>query len=250
MTIEPLSDPTHVLVTSTADDAGVEADATTAAVTAVLDYADSVTLWVDTALLSDDHPALAQRLTEATTSTGEQLRAPVEGVRGPLSDLLSLRDFHRSVSLERLDAVRDGQQLLSYVPDHSQFRLDVEPAPGLERAVETALDGEPAGLLPATVLADWDEDDTHYRLEPPSLCVDNACFSLSLLARCEFFEEAREIRLSWATGGGILASVVEYVGPRRPTRLAFDSARRYDDAAEAFRTVAATLGVETATDRE
>jgi hypothetical protein len=250
MTREPQPDPTHVLVSSTTDDAGVEADATTAAVAAVLDHADSVTLWVDTTLLSDDHPALARRLREATTSTGEKLRAPVEDVREPLSDLLSLRDFHRSVSLERLDAVRDGEQLLSYVPDHSQFRLDVEPVPELERAVGTALDGKPAGLLPATVLAAWDEDGTHYRLEPPSLCVDNACFSLSLLARCEFDEQRREIRLSWATGDGILASVIERIGPSRPTRLAFDSAGRYEDATEAFRTIAAPLGVETATDRE
>jgi hypothetical protein len=88
MTREPQPDPTHVLVSSTTDDAGVEADATTAAVAAVLDHADSVTLWVDTTLLSDDHPALARRLREATTSTGEKLRAPVEDVREPLSDLL------------------------------------------------------------------------------------------------------------------------------------------------------------------
>jgi hypothetical protein len=159
-------EPTHVLVVTTSGDATVEATATAAAVRAVLDHADTVALRIDLDAIATDHPDLAHRLQDRTDRVDDELRARVDRVCGPLSDLLDVTDVHRFVTLERLDASRDGRQILHYVPDHAIFEIDASAADGVAEALDRAVTDLPAGLLPATTLADWDDDGTHYELDP------------------------------------------------------------------------------------
>ena len=239
-------DPTHTLVLATSGDATAEASATATAVRAVLDHADTVTLHLDPGALASDHPELAAELRAATEQVDDGVRrASVDRVREPLAALLDLTDVHRFVTLERLDASRDGRLLLHYVPDHTTFEVDATAAEGVVDAVSRAVADEPASLLPETVLADWDVDGTQYELAPPSLCVDGAtCFGLGALDRVAFDDADRTIRLTWAAGDGLLATAGELLGPNRPRRFEFDSANRYVHVAEAFETVADALGVE------
>ncbi|WP_435348898.1 hypothetical protein [Haloarchaeobius sp. HRN-SO-5] len=236
-------DPTHVLVLATSGDAEVEARVTAAAVEAVLDRADAVSAHVDTAVLEADHPDIARRLRNACgSSEDDEFRAPVDAIRAPLSDLLAQSTFHRFVTLERIDAVRDGRPVLKYVPDHHVFELDASTDEGLVDAVATAVADEPGGLLPATVLADWSEDGTHYELEPPSLCVEwTTCFDLAFLERVEFDESNSEIRLIWTNDGVVVATIRGLLGPARPGQFRFDSRNRYEAVAGAFREVADAL---------
>ncbi|MFD1647411.1 hypothetical protein [Haloarchaeobius litoreus] len=239
-------DPTHTLVITTSGDATAEASATAAAVGAVLDHADAVTLHLDPGALASDHPELAEQLRAATEQVDDGvLRAPVDRVREPLAALLNLTDVHRFVTLERLDASRDGRQLLHYVPDHTTFTVDATAAEGVVDSVSCAVADEHAGLLPAGTLAAWDADGTHYELTPPSLCVDGStCFGLGALDGIAFDDGGRAIRLTWATGDGLLATVGTLLGPNRPERFEFDSPNRYADVAGAFETVADALGLE------
>ncbi|WP_256296708.1 hypothetical protein [Haloarchaeobius salinus] len=241
-------DPTHTLVLTTSGDATAEASATAAAVGAVLDHADAVTLHLDPGALASDHPELAEQLRAAAEQVDDGvLRASVDRVREPLAALLDLTDVHRFVTLERLDASRDGRRLLHYVPDHTTFEVDATAAEGVVDAVSRAVADEPAGLLPTAVLADWYADGTRYELAPPSLCVDGAtCFGLGALDRVAFDDAARTVRLTWATGDGLLATAGELLGPNRPERFEFDSPNRYADVADAFETVADALEVEKA----
>jgi len=239
-------EPTHVFVVTTSGDATAEATATAAAVSAVLDHADTVALRLDVDALATDHPDLAHRLRARTDRVDDELRARVDRVRGPLSDLLDVTDVHRFVTLERLDASRDGRQVLHYVPDHAIFEIDASAAKEVTDAVSCAVTDVPAGLLPVTVLADWYEDGTHYELDPPSLCVGDAtCFDLAALERVAFDDDGRSICLTWEREGGVLATAMELLGPSRPERLRFDSSNRYEDVAAAFETVADALDVET-----
>jgi hypothetical protein len=241
-----LFDPSHVLVVTTSGDSAAEAAATAAAVEAVLDRSDTVALRMDLAALASDHPDLADRIREATDSEDNVLRAPVDRVRDALSAVLDLTDVHRFVALERLDAFRDGQPVLRYVPDHATFELDESAADGVADDVARAVVDEPAGLLPATVLADWYVDGTHYELAPPSLCVDGAsCFDLDTLERITFDEHQFAITLQWRRDGGVLAAVTDRLGPDSPDEFRFDSPNRYAAVAAAFETVADALDVET-----
>ena len=243
-------DPTHTLVLATSGDATAEASATAAALRTVLDHTDTVMLDLDLDVLASDHPRLAERLRDRVDDDGDTLRAPVDRVRDPLSDLLALTDIHRFVTLERLDAFRDGRLLLHYVPDHATFEVDAAAADGVDDAVSRAVADEPAGLLPAGTLADWYEGGTQYELGPPSLCVDGStCFALAELERVAFDDGNQTIRVTWRDGGGILAAASELLGPRRPNRFAFDSPNRYEDVAAAFATVVDALDVETAGER-
>ncbi|WP_440988917.1 hypothetical protein [Haloarchaeobius baliensis] len=239
-------DPTHVLVITTSGDASAEARATAAAVRAVFDHTDTVVLRLDVDGLASDHPEIANGVRAATEAEGGVLRAAVDQIRDPLTALLDLTDVHRFVTLERLDAFRDGRQVLHYVPDHTTVELDDAASDGVADAVSRAVTDEPVGLLPAGRLADWYEDGTHYELAPPSLCVDDsACFDLAALERVEVDREHHVVRLSWARGDGVLAAASELLGPNRPEQFAFDSPNRYADVAEAFETVADALDVET-----
>ncbi|MFC4408049.1 hypothetical protein [Haloarchaeobius iranensis] len=239
-------DPTHTLVLTTSGDATAEATVTAAAVEAVLDNADAVTLHLDPGALTSDHPELAEQLRAATEQVDDGvLRAPVDRVHDPLADLLDLTDAHRFVTLERLDASRDGRQLLHYVPDHTTFEADATAAEGVVDAVSRAVADQPAGLLPTAVLADWDADGTRYELAPPSLCVDGGtCFGLGALDRIAFDDGNHTIRLTWATGDGLLATAGALLGPNRPGRFKFDSPNRYAAVTDAFETVADALEVE------
>lgn len=155
-------------------------------------------------------------------------------------------NVHRFVTLDRVDAFRDGRQILRYVPDHRRFAVTVDHDGRLEAAIRAAIRDEPAALLPATTLAAWDDGGTRYALEPPSLCVDNACFSLASLDGIAFDEPAREIQLTWSTDEGITASLIGLFRTERPGRLRFDSSERYDAVADGFRDVAESLGIGTA----
>lgn len=103
-------EPTHVLVVTTSGDTAAEATATAAALRAVLDHVDIVTLRIDLDALATDHPDLAHRLQARTDRVDDELRARVDRGRGPLSDLLDVTDVHRFVTLEQLDAFRDGRR--------------------------------------------------------------------------------------------------------------------------------------------
>ncbi len=246
-------DPTHVLVLTTSDDSSteasetktaIEANATKTAVEAILDYADSLVLSIDVEALAGDHPEIAHQLKQKSNSIEEDiLRASPEKIHSPLSDLLSLTSFHRFVTLERIDAFRNDKQILHYVPDHRRFEINAGVDDQLETAIKTAIENEPAGLLPATVLADWYENDTHYKLEPPSLCANNACFSLSQIDNIEFNKNAREIQISWSTG--VMDSIIDLIRTSRPTHFQFNSSNRYDTIADALRDVAVELNIET-----
>jgi hypothetical protein len=242
-------DPTHVLVLATSGDAGTEAEVTAAAVEAVLDRADVVSVRVDTDALASDFPTLARRLGDAAGSDDEDdvTCRSVDAIREPLSDLLAQSIVHRFVTLERLDAFRDGHRVLGYVPDHHRFELDAAADEGLVDAVATAIADRPAGLLPATVLADWYEDGTHYELEPPSLCVDgDTCFALRSIEGVAFDGDDHEIRLTWTSEGGVAAAVLDFVGASRPERFRFDSPNRYEAVARAFRRLADALDLDVA----
>ncbi|MFC6953253.1 hypothetical protein [Halorubellus litoreus] len=249
-------DPTHALVVATDADATVEARATADAVDAVLDHADTVAVAVDRPMLADEHPAVADDLrtafasTEATSdATGggaRPLRAPVHEVRDALASLLALSCVHRFVAVERLDAFRDDRRVLAYVPDHGQFRVDAHATTdrdALRAAVDDALAAAPAGLLPARPLADWTAAGTRHVLEPPSLCVDDACFDLGALERVHLDADDRVVELAWRVDDGLVARALDALGPSRPDRFRFDSANRYADVAAAFRTVADALDV-------
>jgi hypothetical protein len=135
---------------------------------------------------------------------------------------------------------------VQYVPDHAIFEIDASAADDVAEALDRAVTDLPAGLLPARVLADWDDDGTHYELHPPSFCVGDAtCFELSGLERIRFDDDGRSICLTWERDGGVFAAASELLGPSRPKRLRFDSANRYGDVAAAFRTIADALAVET-----
>ncbi|WP_323676502.1 hypothetical protein [Halorubellus sp. PRR65] len=251
-------DPTHALVVRTTVDATTEARATAAAVDAVLDDADVVTVRVDLQALASDHPGVAGDLRAAFTPTADErddrtgpgvrtLRAPVAAGREALSAVLALDSVHRFVAVERVDAFRDGRQVLAYVPDHGRFRIDADAAAdpdALLGRVADALATEPAGVLPARPLATWIDAGTRYALEPPSLCVnDDACFDLGALERVALDPDDGVVRVAWTTGDGLAARALDALGPNRPARLRFDATSRYDRVATAFRTVADALDV-------
>ena len=249
-------DPTLALVVATDADATVEARATADAVDAVLDHVDSVAVTVHLPMLAGEHPVVADDLRTAFASAeaasddagggARTLRAPVHEVRDALASLLALTCVHRFVAVERLDAFRDDRRVLAYVPDHGQFCVDaraITDPDALRAGVEGALDAAPAGLLPARSLADWTDGGTRYVLEPPSLCVDDACFDLGALERVRLDADDRVVELAWRVDDGVVARALDALGPSRPHRFRFDSANRYADVAAAFRTVADALDV-------
>jgi|GEM_PF-1135803 hypothetical protein len=246
-------DPTHVLVLA-ADDARSDAEATAAAVDAVLDHADTVELHLDHRALADDHPRVADALAstlEPVDGDDGHRRGRADAARDALGALLAISSFHRFVSLSRVDAFSDDRRVLHYVPDHGRLELDATAAAddtALVNDLDGAVTGHVAGLLPRRTLADWYEDGTRYELEPPSLCVDgDACFDLGALAGVAFDASNREIRLSWYDDTGVVATLLGALGPTRPERFRFDPSNRYEDVAGAFRDVADALDLDVET---
>jgi len=259
----PPADPTHVVVPATRGDAAAEARATAAAVDAVLDRADAVDLHVDLRAIAGDHPAVANALETAFEAADEDparapdgpeersdssaFRAPVAAVRDPLDDLLALSSYHRFVSLERLDASRDGRRVLTHVPDHGRFRIDANAAADRDALlddVRAALASEPAGLLPARTLATWQSSGARYALAPPSLCAnDGTCFGLSKLEGVVLAPVDRVVELEWRVGDGLATRILDAIGASRPERFALESREAYEPVAGGFRTVANALDV-------
>ncbi|MBZ6496604.1 hypothetical protein [Natrinema longum] len=227
-------DPTHVLVVT--GDQAAEIRATNAAIDAILDHADTVDIWIEEAQLGDDHPALVASLRDAFARVSDdRFRGTVDDVRSSLSALLSDHSFHRFVSLRRLDAFRDGQRLLTYVPDHRTFEVKTTVSSGVEAAIRGSVETEAATLLPAGPLVDWDADGHHYELSPPHLCLEEGCHALTNIAGVALDDDRREIRLEWETGSETVRSrLVGKLSPEKPTRFRFDSTDRYEDVASAF----------------
>lgn len=256
-------DPTHVVVPGTGAeaDAAAEARATAAAVDAVLDHADVLEVWVDLAAIASDHPAVANAFEGAleraiggddgdapSASDGAgPLRGRTEVARESLRELLALSSYHRFVSLERLDASVNGRRVMTYVPDHGQFRIDADASPDRDALLEdvrAALAGERAGLLPARTLATWRASGARYALEPPSLCVnDRTCFGLSKLEGVVLAPADRVVELEWATGDGLASRLLDAVGASRPERFDLESQTDYEAVAAGLRTVADALDV-------
>jgi len=234
--------PTHVLVVT--GDQEDEIRATNATIDAVLDHAHTVEIRISEDQLADDHPDLVASLRDAFARvTDEHFRGDVTDVRSSLSELLSTTSFHRFVSITRLDAFRDERRLLNYVPDHRTFEIDTSVSPGLEDAIRGSIETEPAVLLPAGTLADWYTDGQHYELSPPHLCLEgDGCHALTKISGVDLDDERREIRLEWQSGSETLVStVLNKLGPEKPSRFRFDSVDQYEDVANAFKELGTEL---------
>lgn len=256
MPVDSTFERTDVLVLASNADSAAEADATAAAVDAVLHHADTVAMRVDRRALAGDHPQVATAIEESfervadgrTSGDDAHFRGRVDAVRDALDALLECTSVHRFASLDRVDAFSDDCRVLHYVPDHGRFELDATAAGDggvLLDDLEAAVRCHPAGVLPRRTLADWYEDGQHYELEPPSLCVDGAaCFDLGKLDGLALDAPNREIRLSWRGDDGVVATLLGALGPTRPDRFRFDSPNRYEDVAKAFRDVAEALDLD------
>ncbi|AFO56223.1 MULTISPECIES: hypothetical protein [unclassified Natrinema] len=234
--------PTHVLIVTGDQAAGIRA--TNAAIDAALDHADTVDIWLSEDQLADDHPDLVASLRDAFARVNdERFRGDVDDVRHSLSELLSMTSFHRFVSLTRLDASRDGQRLLTYVPDHRTFKIDESVSPDLDTAIRSSIESESAALLPAGTLADWYADGQHYELSPPNLCLEGeGCHKLTNITSVDLDDERREIRLEWETGSDLtIAKIINKIGPTKPRQLQFDSAERYEAVARVFEALSTEL---------
>ncbi|WP_241432451.1 hypothetical protein [Natrinema gari] len=154
-----------------------------------------------------------------------------------------MTSFHRFVSLTRLDASRDGQRLLTYVPDHPTFKIDASVSPDLDIAIRSSIESESAALLPAGTLADWYADGQHYELSPPNLCLEGeGCNKLTNITSVDLDDERREIRLEWEIGSDLtIAKIINKIGPTKPRQLQFDSAERYEAVARVFEALSTEL---------
>lgn len=237
-------EPTHVLVVTDEGDTDSEVAATNAAIDAVLEHADTVEVWLDEEQLASDRPKLTATLREAFNRIEDgHIRGRVDAVRFALSELLSDTSFHRFVSLERLEAGRDDQTILSYVPDHRTFEVDTDTATGLTSDIRGAIETEAAALLPAGPIVDWYSEGKHYELSPPYLCIDGeGCHRLTKIDSIELDDEERAITIEWSSrSGSVVSTVLSKLGPGRPTTFRFESHNRFEDVATAFRDLAAAL---------
>lgn len=241
-------EPTHDLTFVGTSGARAEVDAANAALAVIFEHADRLDLWLDAALLGDDHPEVLASLREAFEPVDdEHLRGPVSGVPDDLWDLLAMTSIHRFVSLERLEASREGAMLVRHVPDHHVFVVDVSPSEDLLEDLRDAMATEAGCFLPAETLAEWTTaGGNHYELSPPSICIDgDGCLGLSGLADIRIDEDRREIRLVWSEPEGITgrlsAGLRSLLGPDRPHRFRFRSDDRFREVAAAFEPIADAL---------
>ncbi|WP_267641112.1 hypothetical protein [Haloarchaeobius amylolyticus] len=215
--------PTHVVVLGwdehrTAD----EREAANAAVRAALEDGESVQVLLDDeSALEHDHPEALDRFRTGFSQAsrdagGTTYRGSLSACSPALDALLDLDSHHRFVTLDTLVVEGPDDPLLRYVPDHGDLTLGTA---AVAERVETALAGHPAAVLPADRV-EWRDGDTTVALDPPNVCVGDACFDLSRLEDATVDHEAGDLVLAWSASRGVLGRVLDSVGPARPSRLA------------------------------
>ena len=247
-------EPTHTLVVrERADATAGEVRRTNAALWAVLDRGDRIDLWIDAALLGDDHPAVRDEIASSFRRLdGGRFRGRLPACRDALESLLSLTSFHRFVSLERLEVRTADGLRLRCVPDHRTFELDETAAGGVAAEIEASLTDTGAALLPARTLAEWRSEGKRYAVRPPQFCVDREgrneagyCVELAALGEVSVDRERRRIDLRWGgeSTGGLLRRVADAIGPTPPSSFRFDDDETFRSVAAAFELVGEKLDV-------
>ncbi|WP_435319751.1 hypothetical protein [Haloarchaeobius sp. TZWSO28] len=235
--------PTHVVVLGWFEDRTAdEREAANTVVRATLEAGDAVRVVLqDEDGLRADHPDVFDRFrTEFTSPGSESARREYRGnlpdCAAALDALLDLKTWHRFVTLDTLVVETAGETILRYVPDHSDMVIWGE---SVAEHVAGALAGHPAAVLPADRI-EWRDGETTVALDPPSLCVGNACFSLSHLEGTTIDHETDELVLKWPESRGLLGKALDSLGPDRPTRLALPPD---DPSREHIETVVDRFGV-------
>lgn len=218
--------------------------------------ADEARFRLDRDLIADDHPDLIGRLDESferrddASATVFHTR-DLDRALSVLPNVLALR-APAVVGVRELRLALDGERCLQFVPDHTQLTCsdaDGEPpgvAPGIAAAVADAVADEPAILLPAAPLAEWEYDGAAYSLGR-SLCVepdgfsvpDGACYRLGRLEDVTPDEDALAIDLHWSSldvgvVGRTIARAADALGWTRPETLQFASPEDFSAAGNAL----------------
>ncbi|WP_439027797.1 hypothetical protein [Haloarchaeobius sp. DT45] len=234
--------PTHVVVLGWFEDRTAdEHEAANAAVRAALDAGASIRVLLDgESALAHDHPEALDQFRAGFSQAGRNAegttyRGSLPACSPALDALLDLESHHRFVTLSTLVVEGPDGPLLRYVPDHGDLTLGTA---AVAERVETALAGHPAAVLPADRI-EWRDGNTTVALDPPNLCMGNACFGLANLESATVDHEADELVLAWPESRGLLDRVLDTLGPDHPSRLALPP----DDASrEHIETVVDQLG--------
>ncbi|MEA1931667.1 MAG: hypothetical protein U9O06_08985, partial [Euryarchaeota archaeon] len=102
-----------------------------------------------------------------------------------IESLLEMTGGARVHGVRKIELVRDAETYLRYVPEHEIFTIDNELSNGIINAVQNAINGEPAVVLPNRPMAEWEDTGVECSISPPSLCLGNVCHDLSRLASVE-----------------------------------------------------------------
>lgn len=238
MTLAPDSGrPSHVLVFGPIEETSTEVAVANAALQPVLDRGTEASLYLDAEQFSAAYPERLEAFEECCDRDDEgPYRCSLDACVGPLMTLLSVETWHRFVAVESLRV--DGPSWsLWYVPDHRTFELYGDG--DVAAAVRTATEGQPVALLSAGERVSWTQGGRRYVLDPPSLCVENRCYTLSKLRGIDIDREAGTVDLSWGGSSGLLGRLVEHVMTSPPERLSIadpDDFERVADTLDRLRT--------------
>jgi len=247
--------PTHTLVTGYPIEGTPRRDAILfKIVQAASSLEDRLVLSIETETVADDYPSIIRELDDSFSQTD---RNDVMKYEADVSDsslevidsLLEMTGTARVYGVRKIELERDGETYLRYVPEHGIFTIDGGSSSGVIDAVQNAISGEPAVVLPNRPMVEWEDTGMECSISPPSLCLGNICHDLSRLASVEPRPGELTIELQWYKSeqgriGQTVCWVSSRIGLSRPDTLHFESTAEFSAAEEALQTVTSGIGEE------
>ena len=233
--------PTHtLLIQQSSDDSNGEIPITNEIIRLYSDHDYSVHLCLLDDQIESDYPEILKEIRHEFDQSEDSgcYTETFPNCENALMSLLSIRTWHRFVSIASLTISGDEGPVLHYVPDHNVFEVDVTASSDIEERIESVTEKKSACLLPKTALAEWKSGGTTYAIAPPSLCIDNSCFQLSKLQDTSINEDDLSVSLSWSAtnqrGAGLIEQMFGFLGSNRPSVIEFQDRETFESVVEAF----------------
>lgn len=246
------------------EDSDLERQVTAEAVLAAMDHAEQIRIPIDIDELAEEYPTLVDRIQDSFTEQSNNngypefiSRTKNEGIIEIVDTLLTIPTWHRVVSIGTVRLFQDQTAFVEYNADHRFFRVDSTVDTNIVETIREALADYDAGLLPAEMLAEWEQNNAVYRIDPPSLCVaqsgsltsSETCLKLSNIDKVIADDEAQRIELDWKSKNGgrlvrAVAKALRALGDDPPETFVFEDPGTYEDVKKAFQTVIEPVSTE------
>ncbi len=248
--------PTHTLIASYPIAGTPRHDAILfKAIQAASSSTDQLVLLIETETVVDDYPSVIQQLDDSFSRTDhtDAVRYEADVSTSSLEAIQSLLEMTgtaRVYGVRKVELVRDTETYLQYVPEHEKFTIDDVSSNGIVNAVQNAINGEPAVVLPNRPIAEWEDTGVECSISPPSLCLGNVCHDLSRLASVESCPAQLAIELQWyESEQGRVGTAISWISSRtglsRPDTLHFESTAEFSEVEAVLQAVTSEIGQET-----